>query len=292
LILHFTIKINIYGAFAARLLKIPCVNSITGLGSFFTHKNIITLVILLLYRFTQRYPEKVFFLNKEDKDFFLKKKIIAGSQVEMIPGSGVDTEKYKPLNILKKSESAFTFLLFSRMIWDKGIKEYIEAARMMLQHNNTVKFQLLGFLNCDNPYAIKKKNIDKWVNEGIIEYLGETENVIPYIAGADCIVLPSYYGEGLPRVLLEAMSMGKPVIATNHVGCKDLVDDGVNGFLCEIKNARDLFDKMQKMINLTEKKRIEMGKKGRKKVMENYSDAIVTSEYLQIIDDIIKKSKF
>jgi len=282
--LHFTIKPNIYGNFASQLLRIPVINNITGLGTLFIKKNFITYLAEIMYKIAFR-NSFVFFQNKEDKELFVQKKLV--KRYDVLPGSGINVEKFKPIKIEKK-DNIFKFLLIARMIWDKGVREYVEAAKFVRQKYKNVEFLLLGPVGVDNPTAIPKEQIDKWQKEGLVKYLGTTDDVRNMIAMADCVVLPSYR-EGMPKALLEAAAMEKPLIATNIAGCKEVVEDGINGYLCRVKDSKDLADKMEKMLNLSEDKRRAMGKAGRQKIINQFDENIVIKKYLKIISQILKK---
>ena len=179
-----------------------------------------------------------------------------------------------------------TFLLIASMLWDKGVAEFVEAARQLRSEFHDVRFQLLGFLDVSNRTAISRGQMQVWESEEIIEYLGETDDVRPYIADADCVVLPSYR-EGLPRTLLEAASMGRPIIAADVTGCREVVDHGVNGYLCKAKDKSDLSEKMKDMIKLSIDERREMGLRGRKKIEENFDEKIVVQKIFNRIESIL-----
>ncbi len=217
----------------------------------------------------------------------MKEKLIDENKCDILPGSGVDINKFKPLKI-EKNDKSFRFLLISRMLWDKGVGEYIEAVKIIKRKYKNVEFCLLGAIGVSNPNAIDKKVIRRWEKEKIIKYLGTTDNVVNEIAKADCIVLPSYYREGVPRTLLEAAAMEKPIITTDNVGCREVVDDGINGFLCRVKDSKDLAEKMEKMLNLSEEKRIKMGKAGREKIIKEFDERIVINKYLKTIEKLLK----
>jgi glycosyltransferase involved in cell wall biosynthesis len=168
------------------------------------------------------------------------------------------------------------------MIWDKGIGIYVEAARIVREKYENIEFQLLGFMDVKNPAAISREKMQEWVDAGIVNYLGKTDNVIDYILKADCVVLPSFR-EGLPRSLLEAASLAKPIITSNCSGCRDVVDDGFNGFLCTPNNALDLAEKMECMINLSDDERSLMGRRGREKMIKEFDETIVIRRYLDIV---------
>jgi glycosyltransferase involved in cell wall biosynthesis len=215
-------------------------------------------------------------------DIFLKKKYIKDGVAERIPGSGVDYNFYSPQE-KKDNYQKFSFLFISRLVKDKGIIEFVNAARI-LRNEIDAEYKILGPLWLQNlkQNTVSKDELQQWIDEGIVKYLGEAKDVKNYIAEADCIVLPSYR-EGTSNVLLEASSMQKPCITTDTAGCRDVVTDGVTGFLCRVRDEKDLADKMKKMFLLTEEERIEMGKKGREKMIAEYDKQIVINAYLAAI---------
>lgn len=182
----------------------------------------------------------------------------------------------------------FRFLLIARMLRDKGVSEYVEAARQLRQHWPQAEFCLLGFLDVQNPAAISRAEMDAWVAEGVVNYLGVSDDVRAQIATADCVVLPSYR-EGTPRTLLEAAAMARPIITTDAVGCREVVDHGINGFLCKVRDFADLAAKMEQMLSLTSEQRAEMGLRGREKMEAQFDEEIVIDKYLSAITTILKK---
>jgi len=284
--IHYTIKPNIYGNLAAKLLNIKIISIITGLGTPFIRENFSTKIAKFLYKLSLYCANKVFFQNKDDFEFFVKNKLVDEKKCSVLCGRGVDTEKFKPVKINKK-DNIFRFLLIARMIWDKGIKEYIKAAKIIKKKYKNVEFLLLGPGNVKNPTAISMDIIKDWEKEGIVKYLGVIDDMRKGIVKADCIVLPSYR-EGISNVLLEGAAMTKPLIATDVPGCKEVVEDGVNGFLCKVRDINDLVDKMEKMLNLKEEERNKMGLKGREKVIKNFDEKIIIDKYLKIIEDLLK----
>jgi glycosyltransferase involved in cell wall biosynthesis len=285
--LHFTIKPNIYGTLAARLLHIPTINNVTGLGTVFLRPNLTAHIAQLLYRLAFQFPRKVFFQNQDDLDLFLRKKLISPTITDLLPGSGIDIEKFKPQEIShgEANKKTFTFLLIARLLYDKGILEYIEAIRRLKEKDNfshTLVFQLLGKIETDKGLGVTQEMLQSWVGENLIQYLGTTQDIRPFIQDADCVVLPSYR-EGTPRTLLEAASMGKPLIATNVAGCKETVIDKVNGLLCEVKNGEDLAEKMGQMIEMPAKERSAMGKQSRLLAISKFDQNIVIQKYLAVL---------
>jgi glycosyltransferase involved in cell wall biosynthesis len=285
-VLHYTIKPNIYGTIACSLLGIKTVNNIAGLGTLFIKQNFVTKIAKWLYKYSQSKSDKIFFQNSDDYEMFTDEGLVEKSKCDVLPGSGVDTSKFVPMKY-EKEDDKFRFLLIARMLWDKGVGEYVEAAKIVKSKYPHVEFQLLGFLDVINKSAISKEQMQEWVDEGLVNYLGVSDNVKEEIAKADCIVLPSFYREGTPRTLLESASMAKPIVTTDNVGCRDVVDDGVNGYLCEVRNTQDLADKMEMMLNLSEEQRKSMGEAGRVKMINEFDEGIVIDKYKEVIEEII-----
>jgi glycosyltransferase involved in cell wall biosynthesis len=283
-ILHFTVKPNIYGTLAAKLLGKPVINNIAGLGTLFITQSPLTSILKQLYKFSQKGAYRIFFQNRDDQSLFLDNHLIEKRQTALLPGSGIDLQKFAPVN--QKNNHPFRFLFIARLLKDKGIYEYIEAIKIIKKEYKEVAFQILGALDSANKTAISKEELTEWIEEGLIDYLGVSDRVDTIIAQANCVVLPSYR-EGTPRSLLEASSMEKPIVTTNVVGCKEVVDDGVNGYLCEVKNSQDLAQKLKKMLNLSEEERQIMGKRGREKMIREFDEQIVFDRYLRSIEEII-----
>lgn len=280
----YTIKPNIYGTLIARILKIPTINNITGLGTVFDRTSWVSFLVQKLYKISLKRSNRVFFQNEDDKKFFIQNDLVLPEKVYRIPGSGVDINRFKLLPV--HNQKPFRFLMFSRMIWKKGVGEYIEAAKIIKKEYTDVEFCLLGHIEPQGHSSISKGQIDQWATEGIIRYLGVSDNIRVELSQANCAVLPSYYREGVPRSLLEASSMGLPIITTDSVGCRDVVDNGVNGFLCLPRDANDMAEKMKKMLSLSEEKRMRMGFLGAEKIKREFDEKIVINEYLKSISHI------
>lgn len=284
LVINYTVKPNIYATLAAKSLGIPSIINIAGLGVFFRKNNLSAKIIRFLYKISSQKADFIFFQNKDDKEIFTK--LYNNKKYHILPGSGVDLQKFQPTKF--KRNEVFTFLFLGRLIKEKGIYELIEAIQKVRKIHNA-ELRILGFTDVDNPTAISKKEVQNWHDMGIIRYMGFTDNVYDYILDCDCVILPSYYGEGVPKSLLEAASMAKPIITTDHIGCKEAVDDGVTGFLCAVKNADDLADKMLKMIELPDDELEKMGNNGRKKMEKEFDEEIVISENIKQIGNLIGK---
>lgn len=284
--LGYTVKPNVYGSLAAHLIGIPVVNNIAGLGATFIRDNWLTRLVRLLYRTALSRSHHVFFQNDEDMRMFVEGGLVAADKVSRLPGSGVDlhTFRYEPMQHMENRP--IRFLLVARLLWDKGVGEYVEAARLVQQRYPTARFQLLGFLDVKNPTAVSGEQMDEWVAEGVVEYLGVADDVKPYLAAADCVVLPSYR-EGVPRSLLEAAAMGRPIVTTDAVGCRDAVDDGVSGLLCRTRNADDLAVKLLQIIEMPVEDRAKIGLAGRSKMELEFDENIVIDRYLYVIKNFL-----
>ena len=282
LFLGFTIKPNIYGSLAARLLGIAVINNVSGLGTAFIKQGLITRIATTLYRQALRRSATVFFQNDEDRGLFVAARIVDRAQTRLLPGSGVDLERFAPVPLPERS-APFTFLLIARLLWDKGVAEFVEAAAIVKRHH-PARFQILGFADVDNRTAVPRATLDAWIGDGLIEHLGVANDVRPFIAAADCVVLPSYR-EGLPRSLLKASAMARPIVATDVPGICDVVEDGVTGLLCAARSGESLARAMLAMIDLPHEARRAMGLAGRARVEREFAIAEVTRRYLAAIGD-------
>jgi glycosyltransferase involved in cell wall biosynthesis len=286
--LTFSIRPAIWGNFITRRLGIPTITNITGTGPLFLSNSIAYRIARSMYKKALNKTRKVFFQNYDDMDLFLENKFVKKSVAERIPGSGVDYNKFQPIIVKDKDPDAFSFLFIGRLIKDKGIFEYINAARVIRKKFPHVIFNVIGPFWTQNlkKNTITQIQLQSWIDEGVIDYLGEKKDVRKFIAEADCIVLPSYR-EGTSNTLLEAASMAKPVITTNTTGCKEIVTDNITGFLCRVKDEQDLAAKMEQMILLPEDERNEMGEKARIKIIKEYDKQIVIDAYLKAIREAI-----
>lgn len=281
--LGFTVKPNIYGSLAARLWGVRAINNISGLGSAFIGGGLLGVFVRQLYRLALRQSHRVFFQNAHDMDLFVRCGIVGARQAMRIPGSGVDLEYFRPRPKTGGSRGRFRFLFIGRLLRDKGLVEYMEAARILRTERPDLDFCILGFAGSDNPTAVPLTEVERWHREGFGTYLGETDDVRPEIADADCVVLPSYR-EGLPRTLLEAAAMAKPMIATDVPGCNDVVSDGVNGLLCEARSPEALAIAMELFLQLPDRERGEMGQRARERVEREFDQARVVQAYLKALE--------
>jgi glycosyltransferase involved in cell wall biosynthesis len=280
--LSYTHKGNIYAALLANLLGIRIVCNVSGLGNAFIVGGAAKYALGYLYKFAFWQAHQVFFQNRDDKKLFLDMKLVNPKVVGLLPGSGVDIDYFHPdFNNVSEGNSK-TILLVGRMLKEKGVIEFVKAARKFKYDFPQYKFAMLGAIGTTNPTALDKNEIDELCADGVVEYWGDTSDVRSYLAKACCVVLPSYR-EGLPRSLLEAASMAKPVITTDVPGCREVVDDGVSGFLCEAKSVRDLSAKIRRFLELDNNSQVVMGKKGREKMVVQFDEKIVLQAYLEVL---------
>jgi glycosyltransferase involved in cell wall biosynthesis len=285
LVLHYTVKPNIYGSMAAKLLDIKSVAVVTGLGYPFLHKGFAGSFTRTLYRLSNRWHKKVIFENQDDLALFLEQKLVKANKGVSIKGCGVNTQHFKP-DPASETNGLVTFTFIGRLLYDKGIREFVEAAHLVKAKNPEVKFWLIGQIDEGNPSAIRKSDLVDWVKDPDIFYLGSKEDVRPYISQSDCVVLPSYR-EAIARSLTEAMSMGKPVIGTETAGVREAIDDQENGYLVKVKDAADLARAMNNFIDLPQEQRRLMGEKGRQKALLEFDDVKIAGHIGQIISEVL-----
>ena len=280
--LGWTAKPNVYGSLAAHSLRIPVVNNISGLGTAFIERGPLRPIVTGLYRLALRRSAAVFFQNAEDLGLFVEQRIVRAEQARLLPGSGVDVDRFRPGAETPAEATPFAFLMIGRLLWQKGVAEYVEAARILRKRAPEAQFRLLGFLDAPNRSAVPREAVDGWAAEGLIDYLGSTDDVRPHIEAASCIVLPSYR-EGLPRTLLEGAAMAKPLIASDVPGCRQVVEHGVTGLLCRPRDAAALAGAMLAMMERSAAERAAMGQAGRAKVERDYSERAVIDAYLEVL---------
>lgn len=278
--LAFTSKPNIYGGIASRLAGVKAVHNISGLGYVFIKGGFLKMLVISFYRRALKKAHHVFFQNADDKALFEELGILRTSSVSILPGSGVDIEAFQPA--LRPKNKQFTFLMVARLLVDKGVREYAEAAHLLKAQGLDVCCQLLGPLDSLNPAGIHQQELDQWIAEGVLSYLGETKDVCPYWQAADCAILPSYL-EGAPRTLIEAGAVGLPSITTNVPGCRFVVKDNETGFLVPARDAKSLAEAMVKMVNLPQKQRQDMGRTARLHIAQNFSETTVIDAYQSVI---------
>jgi glycosyltransferase involved in cell wall biosynthesis len=287
LILHYTNKPNIFGGIAAKIVGIPSIAMVTGLGYAFIHNGWIKKVTTMLYKFIGGFHKKFIFENIEDRELFEKLKIIKPDQGVSIKGCGVNTVYFSPYpNGTVKSGDEVIFTFIGRLLYDKGIKEFVLAAKEIKAIYPKVSFWIVGELDLENPATIDKEDLIEWTENDIVYYHGFQRDVRPFIAKSDCIVLPSYR-EAIPRTITEGMAMGKPVITTDTAGCREAVDIGSNGFLALVQSTDSLRDTFEQFIALTADQRHQMGLAGRQKALSEFDDRKIAAAIYAEIEKII-----
>ncbi len=278
LVLSYTPKGNIYAALAMLGTGTRQLMNISGLGRAFVQRGLLGWLVTALYRLTVGRATWVFFQNDDDWRFFIESGLVRRDQSSRLPGSGVDLQSFRPAPLPGSEDGACTFLMVARLLWEKGAGEYAAATRRVRQTQPRARFQILGPLDDSPRRGVPRATLQAWVDEGSVEYLGETDDVRPFLQAADCVVLPSYR-EGVPRSLLEAAAMARPVITTDAVGCRQTVDDGVTGLLCQPRDASDLADRMLQMIERGPDGRQQMGLAGRTKMEREFDERAVIDAY-------------
>ncbi len=286
--LTFSVRPAIWGNLVARALRIPVITNISGIGPLFSSKNIAYRFIRIIYPFALRKTRRVFFQNEEDRNIFISHKFVASHKTGRIAGSGVDSQKFFPIEPSANVDDSFSFLYIGRLIRDKGILEFVEAAKRVKARHPQVIFKVIGPLWKQNLKSnlLTEDIINQWISEGTIQYLGEKKDVRDDIANSDCVVLPSYR-EGISNVLLESSAMERPCIASDVTGCREIIDHEITGLLCNVKDAEDLANKMERMYYLNPFQREEMGKKAREKVIREFDKKIVIAQYIEEINSIM-----
>ena len=284
IILHFTNKPNIYGGIAAKITGSKSIAVVTGLGYAFINKGYVRKVMTWLYQFSSRFHQKFIFENIEDRELFAQLGIVSGDKAISVKGCGVDTTWYHPYpNGQLKGKTIFTFI--GRLLYDKGIREFVEAAKLIKKQRKDVEFWIVGELDAENPATIDKDDLVRWVEEDVVYYHGFIKDVRNIIAESDCIVLPSYR-EAIPRTITEGMSMAKPVITTDTAGCREAVEIGVNGYLVKLKDVNSLVQTFENFLNLSYSDKIRMGDAGRLKAINEFDDKMIAENIFGIIKSV------
>jgi len=278
--LGFTAKPNIYGSLAARIAGVPSLANVSGLGTAFLRDGLLSRFVSFLYRVAFHACPIIFFQNPDDLQLFVARGIVTSDQARLLPGSGVDLNRFAP--VPRSSDRTMRFLFIGRLLGDKGVREFVEAARLLKADLPHWRFQLLGSIDEGNRSGITATELRSWIEQGLVEHLGHAEDVRPYIAAATAVVLPSYR-EGLPRSLLEAAAMAKPLVATDVPGNRQIVEHGINGLLCEARNPQALADAIRMMGTMGQERLDEMGQAGRVIVERDYSEERVIGAYLDAL---------
>jgi glycosyltransferase involved in cell wall biosynthesis len=280
-IFHYTIKPNILGSIGAGLLRIPSVAITTGLGHVFGRDTLLAKFVSLLCKLAFLACSQVWFLNKDDMERFLSLRIVPQGKAVVLDGEGIELREF-PLST--SFPPVPTFLLVGRMLWEKGVGDFVEAAKLLRSKYQNVRFQLLGPVDCGNPSSIPKSKIDEWQALGVVEYLGAVDDVRPAIIACSALVLPSFYREGVPRVLLEGAALGRPIITTDNVGCREVVLQNQSGLLVPTRNHLALAAAIESLILAPEETILSLGATGRRYVEQRFDVSSVVSRYLKFVN--------
>lgn len=285
-LLTYTIKPNVYGSIAGRLLNTPVICNVSGLGTTFVWNNLVSKIAIFLYNISVRKASHVFFQNPEDMELFLSKVPVTGEKVGLLKGSGINLESFSATP--KPPSEAPVFLMIGRLMVEKGAYEYAEAARLIKQEYPATRFWMLGKWDQQDKRSVKEEDLNQWQERGIIEYKGTTDDVKSMILEADVVVLPSYR-EGAPRTLIEAGAMSRPLIATDVPGCRHVVSDGFNGYLCEVKSGKELARAIARYLDLNNQEKLQLAKNSRTYMESNYDEKKVINAYQHVITSIGSK---
>ena len=286
-IFHYVIKPNIYGSLAAARCGIQSVAVITGLGYTFDRNNWLNHLVAILYRRALKNASEVWFLNLEDAQVFIQRKLTSKEKIKILPGEGINTIHFSPQTNKPVARSkAFQFLMSTRLLKSKGVGVYVEAARVLKNKHRDVRFELIGFFEKNHPDSISESELKLWEKKGIIHYGGFAHDVRSFLRQADCFVFPSAYHEGIPRCLLEAAAMEVPIITSLNTGCKEVVQEGINGFLCLPNSASGLASRMEEMMELGSVRRSELGKNGRDLVSAKFGIDKILLEYDKTLESL------
>ncbi len=282
-VLSFTPKGNIYSGLAIADPSVTFVANLSGLGRAFSRDSRLFGVAMMGFKWAFQRATAVLFQNGDDLRLLVNRGIVDAAKARRVPGSGVNLQRFSfRSSVRDRDGKSLEFLFVGRLLWEKGIGEYVKAARALKVRYPRVRFRALGPLE-PGPAGVPRATVGAWADEGVIEYLGVAEDVRAAMEAADCIVLPSYYNEGVPRSLLEAAALGRPLITTNMAGCRDAVRDGVTGYLCDPRDVNGLIATLEKFIVLPGQERADMGRRGREKMELEFDEAFVIDQYMGLV---------
>ncbi|MFD2190046.1 glycosyltransferase family 4 protein [Pistricoccus aurantiacus] len=285
-VFNFTVKANIYSGLACRVLRIPYANNVSGLGTAFLHDTWLFRRVRSLYGFANRGARCVFFQNQEDHDLFQHYGLLRNTPTTVLPGSGMDTKRFA-FSSLPEPEP-FTFVMIARLLGDKGVREYVQAAQQVRKDFPQARFLLIGPYGSSNRTAIGKDEVDAWQAQGAVEYLGEQEDVRDWLRQSHMLVLPSYR-EGMPRTVLEAASMGRPAIVSDVPGCRHAVVANETGWLCEVKSADALAARMRECLTMPFDALEQAGLAARQRIEAEFDERIVIEAAMACLEEVLQQ---
>lgn len=283
LVLTYTIKSNIYGGLVCRRLNVPQIANMTGLGKALMDENLVQKVVLFLLRIAFKKARTVFLQNTRDYQYFLDHRIATVEQSVLIPGSGVNLERH-PLEPYPEDDGSVRLIYIARIIKDKGIEEMMAAAKEIHKKYPFFRCDIVGFIG----EPVYEEPLATYTESGAGTYLGFQKDIHALITKSHAVVLPSYHLEGIANVLLEGASAGRPVLSTNHIGCRDTFDDGVSGIMFEPRSTEALVEAIEKFIHLPYQEKIAMGLAGRAKVEREFDRTLIVKAYMKAVQSIVQ----
>lgn len=283
-VLSYTIKPNLYGGLMCRVKRVAQIANVTGLGTAVENGGVLQKFTIFLYKLCLKRCGMTFFQNDENRGFCLKKKMVNKNNA-LIPGSGVNLSRFEFSEMKEGDEGEVRFIFISRLMPQKGINQYLGMARIIKERYPNTEFHILG--DCDAGY--NQDNLNECVKDKIVFYHGRTSDVVPFIRDVHCTIHPTYYPEGMSNVLLESCAMGRAIITTDRSGCREIVDDGVNGYIVRAKDVDNLVEKVERFINLPADQKRAMGIAARDKMEREFDRNIVIGRYLETIDRLTQK---
>lgn len=279
-VFNFTIKLNLYGGLACTVLRVPFANNISGLGTAFIHDSWLFRRVRQVYGWVNRRARHLFFQNEEDLAVFRDAGLLGDTPMTLLPGSGVDLDHFafQPL----PADGPVTFVMIARLLGDKGVREYAGACRRLKEKGVAARCLLVGPLGVSNHSAVSEAEVAGWQEEGILDYRGATDDVRPVIAQSHVLVLPSYR-EGMPRTVLEAAAMGRPAIVTDVPGCRQAIEAGKTGWLCEVRSDTSLAEQMLNVIGMSAAERQGAGSAARERMEASFNETRVVQAYLDCL---------
>lgn len=285
LVLHFTIKPNIYGSIAANQLGIPSIAVVTGLGYTFLSTGISSKAAKLLYRYAFKRNNLTIFQNYDDQKLFIESGLVSKQKSDVVLGSGIDMQRFNNKNINYTRKNKILFV--GRLLFDKGIRELLEGFQSTKDALPNVELNVVGDIDANNPSSLSNEDIQKYKSDNRIIFHGFSKDVRPFIEDSDVVVLPSYR-EGLPRTMLEAIAMARPIITTDVPGCREVIDDKINGYMIPVQDSKSLGEAITSFYNLSEEEFQQMGQHGHNMANTKFSCDVINKEYLSIISNILK----
>jgi len=281
---HYAIKINVFGNFAAARAGVPCVSVIAGIGYAFQKNNWLSLLVQQLYSRALRLAKEVWFVNPEDAELFLHKKLVPAAKIVLLNSEGINTTKFSRAATAepRPTGTGFTFCCTTRPLYSKGIENIVEAIRILKTNGRAVQFVLAPMPDVGHPDEIPPQQLQAWQAAGLLHLIPFTLDVRPLLAASQCFLLPSFYNEGVPQSLLEAASMELPIVTTRQKGCKEAIVEGETGLFCSTRDTADLALQMEKIVQMTPEARLRMGLAGRKLMQDKFDIARICAQYLRV----------